>query len=167
MIGHNSSLSLWIDRWLDAGPLCELIQGPLNIGEEQLLVRDIVSNGSWNLHECSFFFHTNLVKKIRAIPIPMFSNISDSLSWVSSSSGRFDTRNAYTLACDNPIMQNPFGGTWIWKVDTLPKIQMFIWKCFLNSIPVKDVLPRTGIELDASCVCCGEGPETIAHVLRD
>lgn len=96
----------------------------------------------------------------------MFSNISDSLSWVSSSSGRFDTRNAYTLACDNPIMQNHFGGTWIWKVDTLPKIQMFIWKCFLNSILVKDELPRRGIELDASCVCCGEGPETIARVER-
>ncbi|KAF3946711.1 hypothetical protein CMV_027050, partial [Castanea mollissima] len=56
--------------------------------------------------------------------------------------GRFDTGNAYTLAYGNSVTPVSFSGNWIWKVDTLPKIQMFICKCFLNCIPVKEMLQR-------------------------
>ena len=114
----------------------------------------------------SFDFPTHLHEVIRATSTPMASNASDRLVWISSSTGNFDARNAYSLACNDTPNLAFFGGNWIWRIDTLPKIQMFIWKCFYNSIPVKEVLNKRGIDLDTKCGCCGDGLETILHVLR-
>ena len=47
-------------------------------------------------------------------------------------------KNAYTPAT-SPSEVHSFPGRWIWKLHTLPKIQMFIWKCMQSSIGVKDV----------------------------
>ena len=60
-----------------------------------------------------------------------------------------------------------FAGSWIWKVDTLPKIQCFIWKSYFFSLPVKDLLVTRGIAEDSKCEGCGREVETIIHVLRD
>ncbi|KAK7820641.1 putative ribonuclease h protein [Quercus suber] len=54
-----------------------------------------------------------------------------------------------------------------WKVNTLPKIQCFIWKCYLHSLPVKELLVARGIAENGVCEYCGLGSESIIHVLRD
>ncbi|KAK7820123.1 hypothetical protein CFP56_039216 [Quercus suber] len=47
---------------------------------------------------------------------------------------------------------NPsFPGKWIWTLDMLPKIQYFLWKCFLHSIPTKDILESRGLVGDVKC----------------
>ena len=102
-----------------------------------------------------------------ATPISQFADVSDKLSWASSPSGKFDTKNAYSIAYNNSLFQNKFYGNWIWKVDTLPKVQMFTWKCYLGCMLVKDVLYKRGIEIDTICGGCGERHETILHVLCD
>ena len=33
---------------------------------------------------------------------------------------------------------------WIWKLETLPKIKTFLWRCIHNSIGVKTCLTRRG-----------------------
>ena len=45
IIGSNSSLRLWQSKWLNAGCLRSLIEGRLNRGEENLLVRETVVDG--------------------------------------------------------------------------------------------------------------------------
>ena len=57
-----------------------------------------------------------------AAPISQFADVSDKLSWAFSPSGKFDTKNAYSIAYNNSLFQNKFYGNWIWKVDTLPKV---------------------------------------------
>ena len=58
-------------------------------------------------------------------------------------------------------------GTWIWKLCTLPKIQMFMWKCLHQAIGVKDSLIARGMQLDGSCPMCHAANESIIHSLRD
>lgn len=60
-----------------------------------------------------------------------------------------------------------FEGKWIWKVDTLPKIQCFIWKCYLHSLPFKELLVARGIAENGVCEHYGLGSELILNVLRD
>ena len=60
-----------------------------------------------------------------------------------------------------------FLGNWIWKLKILPKIQLFIWKCLLKSIPTKTVLALRGFIGDTSCDWCHEDQETIIHIIRD
>ena len=75
-------------------------------------------------------------------------------------------KSAYLLAT-NQMEADSFSGSWIWKLQTLPRIQMFIWKCMHNSFGVKECLAKRGIPLDTSCPLCLEQPKSISHALRD
>ena len=77
--------------------------------------------GTWVAVPLTFPLHLREV--IRATPTPMASSASDRLVWTSSSTRKFDARNAYSLACNDTPNPAFFGGNWNWRVDTLPKIQ--------------------------------------------
>nr|POE69125.1 putative ribonuclease h protein [Quercus suber] len=56
---------------------------------------------------------------------------------------------------------------WIWKLKTLPKIQIFLWKCLHLSLLVKSILALRGISSLGGCENCFDNEESITHVLRD
>ena len=91
---------------------------------------------------------------------------SDKLDWKFSSKGDFDVRSAYLLTI-NSSGNDSFLGSWIWKLPSLPRIQMFIWKCMQQSIGVKECLAKRRIPLDATCPPCHSKAETIIHALKD
>ena len=113
-----------------------------------------------------FEFPSKIKADIQAVPLPIVSKSSDKLAWKYSSKGNFDMKSAYLLAKDHMVADS-FPGSWIWKLQTLPRIQMFIWRCMHNSIGVKECLAKGGIPLDTSCPLCLEQPESISHALRD
>ena len=41
------------------------------------------------------------------------------------------------------------------------KIQMFLWKCYNNSVPVKSTLVNRGFQGDTTCEFCPNGNETV------
>lgn len=55
------------------------MEGPINIDEDLLLIRDMIYEGSWNLNICSFDFPAVLRTKIKAIPIPFLDAKVDGL----------------------------------------------------------------------------------------
>lgn len=166
-VGNNSQLSFWDDKWLDLGTVRKSIEGPLQKGEADIRVCDIHTNGICQLHKLSFTLPPILSQSIKAIPIRTTSSSEDHLSWIASLRGEFDPKSAYLIACGANTSGGCFHGAWIWKLQTLPKIQMFLWKCYHNSIPVKTVLAQRGIQLSLTCDMCHGKLETISHVLRD
>ena len=60
-IGSNSSLSFWFDKWMGAGMVRELVEGPLNREEELLTIKDVTEDGDWNLGTLSFNFPASLL----------------------------------------------------------------------------------------------------------
>lgn len=44
IIGNNSTLSFWYDKWSKLGSLRSLIQGPLIVEENGLMVKDAIRN---------------------------------------------------------------------------------------------------------------------------
>ena len=52
-------------------------------------------------------------------------------------------------------------------MSSLPKIQIFLWKCLLNSLPVSSILAGRGLHISPSCGLCNADQESILHVLRD
>ncbi|KAK7841610.1 hypothetical protein CFP56_015169 [Quercus suber] len=101
---------------------------------------------------------------IRATPIQIFNPGEDSIIWSESKDGEFSTNSAYHLANPKQPSDNSFQGSWIWKIDMLPKIVHFMWLCHHNSILVRGVLASKGINCSAH-----NAPyeETIIHTLRD
>ena len=99
IVGKNSELSFWNDKWLGDGTLRSLIAGPLQRGEDHLLLKDIVQHNFWNLGDVSFSLPNHLNQKIKATPILITATSVDRIAWASSPSGDFDLKEAYKLAC--------------------------------------------------------------------
>ena len=100
-MGGNSNLKFWHDKWLLEGPLRNMIIEPLNRGEDQLQVKDMILNGMWNLQRISFDLPSVVGRTIGAIPIPISPYTLDCISWAYSPSGNFDGKSAY-----RPIVPN-------------------------------------------------------------
>lgn len=71
IVGNDSNLTFWFDKWMREGPVRSLIIGPLNRGEDSLLLKDIVHNNSWDWERLSFVFPAAFHQKIKASPIPI------------------------------------------------------------------------------------------------
>ena len=78
----------------------------------------------------------------------------DRLAWSSNPRGTFDLKSAYSPATTEEATP-PFSSSWIWKLDMLPKIRTFLWRCQHNSIGVKSFLARRGVDIDELYLLCG------------
>ena len=65
IIGNNSLLSFWHDRWLNEGTIRSPVEGPLNQGEEEVKVIDVMINGTWSTNNISFVLLDDVLKAIK------------------------------------------------------------------------------------------------------
>lgn len=121
----------------------------------------------WNWNLISFELPDTIKDRVKAIPIQVFGQSEDSLMWRFTRDGDFSTKSAYLQYIEDNNAETSFQGQWIWKLDILPKIIMFLWLCFHTSVPVKSVLATRGINCDNKCPSCKRQDETIIHLLRD
>lgn len=165
-IGRDSNLNFWFDKWTSSGPLRKLIQGPLSLEESNRKVKEVISAEGWNWPSISLQLPQDIAGGIQATPYAIASRSQDTLGWAGSHNGKFDLKSAYRIASGNENTQ-AFNGHWIWKLNILPWIQGFLWKCYHKSIGVKACLDSRGICLDITCPLCLQQPETIMHAPRD
>ena len=165
-IGRDSNLRFWWDNWSGKGPLRCMIEGPLTRGADQWKVCDLISDISWDWGQIPFDLPFQVKSIIQAIPIPITSRGHDRLAWAGNPRGVFDLKSAYSLATAE-VATPPFSSSWIWKLNTLPKIRTFLWRCFHNSIGVMSCLVRRGVDVDELCPICQRDPESIIHAIRD
>lgn len=150
---HESNLNFWSDCWSNLDPIRSCVQGPLPQASTSLKVKDVVTLETWNWSTIPFVLPPEIRDEIQAVPIPLISRSKDNLARKYSPKGSFDMKSAYLLAT-NLMEAESFSGTWIWKLQTLPRIQIFIWRCMRNSIVVKESLASRGIPLVTSCPLC-------------
>ena len=108
--------------------LRELIEGPLTRGEDKLTVRQcFYENHVWMPSSISFELPSNVLSSILATPLSCEPQNSDSLMWAYSKNGSFSIQVAYLIAGGlNPLNPVSLSLKWVWKTDTLPKIQFLI-----------------------------------------
>ena len=165
-IGRDSNLNFWLDCWTVQGPLRKLIQGPLTREAIHLRVRDVLTDAGWQWGLIPFELPYDLKSLIQAVPFSTMSRGSDKLAWAGNPRGSFDLKSAYSMSLvdeNNPRLK--LG--WVWKLETLPRIKSFIWRCAHNSVGVKGCLVRRGMGEDDSCPICQVESESILHALRD
>ena len=122
------------------GTMRSLIEGPLNRGESEVHLKEVITNNGWDLANFSFDFPNPILKVVMATPLRRYATREDHKSWISSLNGEFDPKNTYLLAVDENLEAPDFHGKRIWKLQTLPKIQFFLWKCLHPSLLVKSIL---------------------------
>ncbi|KAK4726506.1 hypothetical protein R3W88_031423 [Solanum pinnatisectum] len=134
-------INVWHHRWIPNTPaLRTILQGPLNQGEDHLTVSSLWNDTSWdwNLGEWD---------------IPY---------WSCNSNGIFTTKSVYGILNLNPNITFPF--TWIWKLHTIEKHEVFLWLCAHGRLPTRTYLHLIGFDIDPLCPVCSLAHETIEHV---
>ena len=161
-------VKVWNDFWLPMGTLRTLIEGPLNHDENLITVKQCFDqNHEWQAKYLSFDLPEHILNAIKATPLSCSHEIEDSLQWAFSKNGFFSLKFAYLLARGlNPLNLDTISVDWVWKVETYPKIQFFLWLCLHNSVPTEEVLGSRGLRLDTICNLCHQSMETIDHLLR-
>ena len=165
--GFESKMDFWYDNWSKFGPLRSIIHGPLSQESSILKIKDVADYTSrWNWPIIQMELLDEVIRELKAIPIPLSDRVEDRLVWKCSPKGVFDLKSAYLLATE-PVREIPFKGSWIWKLKILPRIQAFVWKCMHHSIGVRHCLRERGMQIEANCPQCHGESETILHALRD
>lgn len=54
----------------------------------------------------------------------------------------------------------------VWKTETPPKVQFFMWLCLHDSLPIAEVLGSRGLILDPVCKICSREIEFIEHLFK-
>ncbi|GKV02365.1 hypothetical protein SLEP1_g14812 [Rubroshorea leprosula] len=81
---------------------------------------------SSSLHTISYHLPRNIWDQIRAIPLSLENLDTDIFTWAHGQGRNFSSSSAYCL-----LLKLPSKGVnewnWVWKTNTLPKIQHFLW----------------------------------------
>uniref|UniRef100_A0A7N2M2Q9 Uncharacterized protein n=1 Tax=Quercus lobata TaxID=97700 RepID=A0A7N2M2Q9_QUELO len=124
-------------------------------------------DGCWNWEKLSFVVPSTIKEKINEIPIPLFGESKDFISWKYTLNGEFSTTSAYKLAKPDECQIPEFLGGWIWKLDTAPKMRHFLWLCHHRSVSVRETIAAKGVECDMICLVCKNAEEPLSHALRE
>ena len=153
LVGRDSGLNVWQSNWTNGGSLRGLIQGPIMREASQLEVKDFMIDTGWDWGKIPFELPIEVKRLIQATLMTLLSRGVDKLVWSGSPKGTFDLKSAYRIAMGDECIK-PFSALWIWKVNTLPRIRTFLWKCAHNSIGVKVCLERRGVSHNTTCPLC-------------
>lgn len=128
---------------------------------------------SWKEDSVWACFSADDSEKILLIPLSS-RRPTDRIIWTGTTSGKYSVKSAYHLAvtsfssCATHLSSasttDPFWKK-IWHSHVPPKIRHFLWSACSNSLATNLNLCQRGIVVDPICSLCGEGRESVSHIL--
>ena len=168
-VEDGNDISFWYDNWIENCCLRDL----LKLDDEANLnprtkVSEFLQNKQQNVRKLSHHIsNQSIVRKITEIPIPI-TDIKDSYCWGLNSTGIFSTKSATWLAQDQKLSEGrPWQFKWIWKIDAMPKIKIFLWQMCHNVLPARGTLLRQRCRVDPQCPLCLDDIETIEQLFGE
>lgn len=171
-IGNGRSTSVWGEKWI----MDEVPRRPVNrqtLIDVNLQVSSLIENtGEWNTDMFTELFPPNEVFRIKQMPP---GRVEDCFVWAYSRHGAYTVKTGYELLAKakaslsgaltaedqskNALKRR------LWKIPTLPKIKMFLWRAASGALAVAERLNSRGLHVDNNCKLCQGCPEIINHVL--
>ena len=107
---------------------------------------------------------TNSLQLILATPIPS-NQLPDSICWGLSSTDNFSSKSATWLAHGLDLTTaTPWEFSWIWTLDVMPKLKIFLWQLCHASLPTRGILLKGGLQIDPLCPHCLSDIEDMEHL---
>ena len=169
-IGNGQDTRIWDDPWLSSSsPLQPM--GPPTLQTHEMLVSQLL---------CPESFTWNREKLVQLLPAyeetileikPSQLGARDKYVWLASKNGEYSAKSGYQVANkkirDLTLLScNQQGFNWhkeIWKLNSAPKVILFLWKAMQNAIPIGENLKVRGIKTAAACPHCGL-EESVTHL---
>ena len=165
-VGNGRSIRFWTDIWCAEESIAAMLHlDPDTLADPNKLVQDFITpDKQWDMSKLESLLPSHIRQKIHRIPIPI-TDVADSFCWGYSGSGGFTTKSATWKAHDNiPKAQPVWKFHWLWKLDVMPKIKIFLWQLCHNALPSRGSLLRRGIHLDPVCMACSRDIESTDHI---
>ncbi|XP_022568759.2 uncharacterized protein LOC111211768 [Brassica napus] len=170
-VGNGSSINIWEKPWLSFSTQLRPM-GPPPREFSQLTVSDLMlpDRNEWDIDMIQRVLPFE-EQRILAIK-PSLTGAPDKLSWLSTDTGDYSTKTGYKAVLSSRSVEDAgsieeCSFDWkksVWKLQTTPKIKLFIWKALHGALPVSEALKARGINTDGQCKRCNM-PESIDHLL--
>ncbi|XP_057789594.1 uncharacterized protein LOC131006452 [Salvia miltiorrhiza] len=173
-IGDGARVRIGIDSWLPDGK-GQFVTARVEDRHDLLCAKDLMdSDGSrWNNDILNDILKPGDRWKLQA-QISIRPNESDKPFWPRGKLNTYSVKSGYNLAVELNLRDEASSSRylgdlwkWIWKLEVIPKVKMFMWKCLSNCLPTAKALRSRAIEIDGLCRRCGSCDETLEHALRD
>ena len=177
-VGNGENTRVWLHKWV-ADPV-EGMRAPWKKNltfDVNLMASSLIDpvTKRWNvLHLSEIFVPGDVQLLLQNQPV---ADRPDFFSWKFNKSGLFTVKSAYWLASKEKTETNlpeismmPSLNVLIertWKLQTVPKIKVFIWKSISDALPTDDLITKRGMKIDKRCQTCGAEVESINHLLFD
>jgi len=164
-LGNGKSINFWTDAWcLDVSLENKLGLDLSTLPDANCKVCDFITPGKqWDTAKLTQALPPDLVQAVQGIPIPV-TDIPDSFCWGLTGNGEFSTKSATWKAHGITSEQPVWKYKWVWKVNVMPKIKIFLWQLCHNSLPTRGTLLRRGLQLDPTCPACLHDIEDTDHI---
>lgn len=170
VIGDGTSINTWTDPWIPVHPP----RPPRALSETELSSRVsnllLANRSNWDETKLRELIVEEDVEYIKNIKVSATAQ-QDLLGWHYNEDGIYTVRSGYWLATHRPDGNIPiptYGEPElkqkIWKTDSPPKIQHFLWKMTSQCLATGANLKRRHITPDAICKRCGIEEETEKHL---
>ncbi|KAL8550378.1 hypothetical protein ACS0TY_008990 [Phlomoides rotata] len=189
VLGNCQDVRVWEDPWVSNREM-PILPRPAYPIDEELRVRNLLKEdfSSWDGDLVGALFEHEIRESILNIPLGRLQR-PDVLIWKYHKNGYYSVKTAYKawetgvaagvtennedtvtgglmgVARVEEAVQR--GWNWVWKLKVAQKIQMFLWRCFRNVLPVCSNLIGRYVDVDPMCKRCGTEVETMEHALRD
>ncbi|XP_048590909.1 uncharacterized protein LOC125575828 [Brassica napus] len=170
-VGNGSSINIWEKPWLSCSTQLRPM-GPPPREFSHLTVSDLMlpDRNEWDIGMIQRVLPFE-EQRILAIK-PSLTGAPDKLSWLSTDTGDYSTKTGYAAVlssrtAEDTVSTEDASYDWkknVWKIQTTPKIKLFIWKALHGALPVGEALKSRGINTTGQCKRCNL-PESIDHLL--
>jgi len=124
----------------------------------------ITVSKEWDTARLSLLVGSVHSQLILATPIPN-NSIPDSVCWGLSGNGHFSTKTATWVTHELDLVHpRVWDYNWIWKLDIMPKLKIFLWQICHVSLPIRGTLVQRGINVDSHCPFCQSEIEDTNHL---
>ena len=162
-MGNGKNIDFWDDDWLEIGNFRSHVEGPLHLYEQEYKVCDVIRRGVWNLDALSLTLPDHIVSRILNLDPLTHKAQSDLRAPIYLQPEGFSLALAYQAQFTNNIRDALAG---IWKVNTSPKVQFFLWLVCQDRLPHNKMLRDRHISHEAQCPRCSHDVEDTNHILR-
>ncbi|OVA09429.1 Reverse transcriptase zinc-binding domain [Macleaya cordata] len=167
-VGNGLSIHIWNDNWiLNSIPTVNTSAALLS--EDYKMVSDLIdsSHNIWNRQTLASLFVTQTQDDILNIRLPMHGN--DNIKWALNRTEEFYVKSLSQENYRSTHVDSVIDETWckIWNLNVIPKIKVFIWKCYSDILPLNSRLSRIIIIPSKDCALCLNQEETFRHLFID
>ncbi|GAU17363.1 hypothetical protein TSUD_232390 [Trifolium subterraneum] len=161
-VGDGRNTLFWTEPWLEDCPLDRSFSRLFDLAENKFItVADMhglgwgVDGEAWKWRRRLRAWEEELVLDCveRLSNVVLQVNVHDRWVWKLHPSHCYTVRSAYAFLTATDINLNEGFNRFLWLKSIPLKVNIFVWRLFLNRLPTRDNLFRRGI-LDASMLAC-------------